>query len=333
MGNNFRALGIILIITHFVAFIAGVALINYENTPVATTNTPATETDSQANLDYLAMKEQYEKMNDRITLLENQNMDYIYQITSLGKIIVEKDTEISNLKSEIKSLKNDIIMLNFILESQNNKASTEIVQNNSTVTIPEYTPPIAQVDEVYTPFMSYPPYGSRGTMPYPTAYAAVTPNVVKFSTGLSIEEVVNKIRFNISYLDHRTEGYQYMIQYADETLVRGKGDCSDKALLLFSCLASKGYSANDMGIAAISKCDGQMLHDVLIIKNPPLNTDGFGKCHFDVDGETFYIIDPTNSLSTSVYDVSPQYKDCLIVGNLYFADTNKGKGWMPYKIQ
>ncbi len=71
----------------------------------------------------------------------------------------------------------------------------------------------------------------------------------------------------------------------------------------------------------------------LIIKNPRLNIADFGKYHFDVDGESYYIIDPTNSLSTSVYDISPQYKDCLIVGNLYFQDTNKGKGWMPYKIQ
>lgn len=333
MGNNSRALGIILIITHLVALIAGVALVNYANSPSIAPKAQVSETNSQDKIDYMTMKEQYEKMNDRITLLENQNMDYIYQITSLGKIIVEKDTEISNLKSEIKSLKNDILMLNFRLESQNNKDSTETVENNSTVTIPEPTPPISQVNEVYTPFMSYPPYGSRGTMPYPTAYATVTPNVTKFSSGLSIEEIVNKIRFNISYFDHKTEGYQYMIQYADETLVRGKGDCTDKALLLFSCLASKGYPVNDMGIAAVSKCDGQGLHDVLIIKNPSLNTDGFGKYHFDVDGETFYIIDPTNSLSISVYDVSPQYKDCLIVGNLYFADTNKGKGWMPYKIQ
>ena len=101
-------------------------------------------------------------------------------------------------------------MLNFRLESQNNKDSTETVENNSTVTIPEPTPPISQVNEVYTPFMSYPPYGSRGNMPYPTAYATVTPNVTKFSSGLSIEEIVNKIRFNISYFDHKTEGYQYM---------------------------------------------------------------------------------------------------------------------------
>ncbi|HII94760.1 MAG TPA: hypothetical protein HA367_03355 [Candidatus Methanofastidiosum sp.] len=336
MSNNPKTLSVILIMTHLVAFIVGVALVNYANSPAIAPKAQVAEV-SEANpqiaIDYNTMKEQYEKMNERITFLENQNMDYTWQITSLGTEILERDTEISNLKSEIKSLKNDIIMLNFILESQNNKTSNEIVQNNSIVIAPEPTPPAVEADTVYTPYMSYPPYGSRGTMPYPTAYATVTPNVVKFSSGLSIEEIVNKIRFNISYLDHKTDGYPYMIQYADETLVRGKGDCTDKALLLFSCLVSKGYSVNDMGIAAISKCDGQALHDVIIIKNLAANKDNFGKYHFDVDGETFYILDPTNSLSTNAYEVSPQYKDCLIVGNLYFYDTNKGKGWMPYKIQ
>jgi hypothetical protein len=333
MANNSRSLGIILIVTHLVAFISGVALINYANSPTITPITQATESDSQTKIDYQVMKEQYEKMNDRITFLENQNMDYTLQITSLGTEILEKNTEISNLKNEIKTLKNDIIMLNFRLESQSNKTSTETVNDNSTATSTESTPSTVEVDGAYTPFMSYPPYGSRGTLPYPAAYATVTPNIVKFSSGLSIEEIVNKIRFNIIYIDHKADGYPYMIQYADETLVRGKGDCSDKALLLFSCLLSKGYSANDMGIAAISQCDGKALHDVLIIKNPQLNIVDFGKYHFDVDGETYYIIDPTNSLSTSVYDISPQYKDCLIVGNLYFHDANKEKGWMPYKIQ
>jgi hypothetical protein len=227
------------------------------------------EADLESKIDYISMKEQYGDMNDRISYLENQNMDCTLQITSLGKEILERDTEISNLKSEIKTLQNDIIMLNFVLESQKNKASTETVPVNPTTTTPESTPLAVEVNSTYIPFMSYPPYGSRGTMPYPTVYTTVTPNIVRFSSGLSIEEIVNKIRFNISYIDHKTDGYPYMIQYADETLVRGKGDCSDKALLLFSCLLSKGYSANDMGIAAISQCDGKALHDVSHNKESP----------------------------------------------------------------
>lgn len=328
MADNPRTLGLVLIVTHILVFVFGVAIVDYANSTDVSQKVEVSEANPQIKIDYMTLTEENEKLNDRITLLENQNNIYMGQITQLAKVLVEKDTEISNLKGEIWALKNDILMLNYRLEHQN-KESSEIVNDNP----PEATPSSVEANNTYTAFISYLPYSARGSLPYPTVYTIVTPNVVNFSSGLSIEEIVNKIRFNIMYINHITEGRPYLIQYADETLVRGKGDCTDKALLLFSCLLSMGYSANDMGIATISKCDGQELHDIVIIKNPGLDTTRFGKYHFDVDGETFYMVDPTNSLSTSVYDISPQYKDCLIVGNLYFQDTNKGKGWMPYRIE
>ena len=164
MGNNSRTLGIILIITHLVALIAGVALVNYANSPSIASKTLVSETDSQDKIDYMTMKEQYEKMNDRITLLENQNMDYIYQITSLGKIIVEKDTEISNLESEIKSLKNDILLLNFRFESQNNKVTTELWKHlNCHNSEPRLLP---QAEIIHT-FHELSPVWPRGLCPTP----------------------------------------------------------------------------------------------------------------------------------------------------------------------
>lgn len=322
---------IVLLITHGLAFFAGMYLNSIVNSEgrVATYQERLANVTEQ-NIDYKV------KILNRNTEIDNLNQEisrlrlYNTQMTENYNNLLD---ERNSLKLKLITLQNDYDYLKIRYTSLESKCNT----SNATSTPQTQTElPSAGVEESsesYSPYMSYPPYGSRGTIPYPTVYVMVTPNVVKFSSGLTLEGIVNRIRFDISYIDHKSEGYQYLIQYADETIVRGKGDCTDKALLLFSCLLSTGYSANDIGIAAISKCDGQGLHDVLIIKNPPLDTANFGKYHLELDGETFYIIDPTNSLSTSVYEISPQYKDCFIVGNVYFQDPNKGKGWMPYRVE
>ncbi|HPC81371.1 MAG: hypothetical protein GX941_06120 [Candidatus Methanofastidiosa archaeon] len=321
-----------LLITHGLAFFFGMYLTSVVNSGERISTyqeklSNATQQNIDCKVQVLNKNTEIEHLNQEISRLRLYNN----QMSENYNKLIEEDNK---LKLKLNSLQNDYNNLKMrytVLENNCGVSKTPAnTQTQSEVQIPA---PVVPISEAYTPYMSYPPYGSRGTAPYPTVYATVTPNVVKFSSGLSIGEIVNKIRFDISYFDHNTEGYPYLIQYADETIVRGKGDCTDKALLLFSCLASNGYPVNDMGIATISKCDGQALHDVLMIKNPLVNTDNFGKYHFDFDGETFYILDPTNSLSTNAYEVSPQYKDCLIIGNLYFQNTNRGKGWMPYRIE
>jgi len=325
---------IALVFTHGLAFFGGMyinGIVNSGDRIAVYQEQLANVTNENANYKLIIINTNAENENLK---LENATLRRNYEeATQNYNRLVGEDAQ---MRQKLISLQTDYDYLKMrysILENScgydKSGTSTEVLtQGQEQVSVPVTTTP-----ETYSPGMTYPPMSARGTTPYPTTYTTVTQNVIKFSKGLTVGEIVNNIRFKISYLDHYAEGYPYLIQYADETLVKGKGDCTDKALLLFSCLAANGYPVSDMGIAAISKCDGQMLHDVLIIKNPPINTDGFGKYHFNVDGETFYIIDPTNSLSTSVYEISPQYKDCLIVGNVYFQDPNKGKGWMPYKIQ
>lgn len=324
----------VLIITHGLAFFGGMYLNSIVNSGErVVTYQEKLANATEQNIDYkvqiLTSNTEIETLNQEINRLRLYNS----QMTENYNNLLD---ERNSLKLKLNTLQNDYDYLKLRYTSLESKCSSSYstpstqtqTQSEESNSIPEQTQ-----TELYPPYMSYPPYGSRGTLPSPTTYTMVTPNVMKFSSGLSIEEIVTKIRFEIAYFDHINEGYPYLIQYADETLVRDKGDCTDKVLLLFSCLLANGYSASDMGTATISKCDGQGLHDILIMKNPPLNLASFGKYHFDIDGETFYIIDPTNSLSTSVYEVSPQYKDCLIVGNVYFQDANKGKGWMPYRIE
>ena len=92
----------------------------------------------------------------------------------------------------------------------------------------------------------------------------MTENIRQFANGKTISGLVNGIRA-IAYINHgENDGNNWIIQYADETLTKGKGDCTDKVLLLYACMLANGYDSDDMAVAVVTDCTGEYSHNVLL---------------------------------------------------------------------
>lgn len=172
---------------------------------------------------------------------------------------------------------------------------------------------------------TYRPYSMRPTTPFPSEFAQVTPNIQSFVNGKDFNGCVNGVRA-IQYILHgETEGNNFIIQYADETLTKGKGDCTDKALLLYACLTAMGYDKNELYIAGISTCDGKYDHNVVLMTDPPGDKANWGHYSFTLQGTTYYMIDPTNWAGTPMNSGMSYYDECYRVGNIYsIGSTNLG---------
>ena len=185
---------IALVITHGMAFFMGMyinSIVNSEGRVAIYQEKLANVTEQ--NIDYkvqvMGNDTEIENLKQEISRL---NLYKSQMTENYNKMLEERNS----LKLKLITLQNDYDYLKIRYTALENKCGVTDSSSQSETETPVTTTTTAGE---YTPYMTYPPYGSRGTLPYPTTYTTVTPNVTKFSSGLSIEEVVNKIRFQISY--------------------------------------------------------------------------------------------------------------------------------------
>jgi len=234
---------------------------------------------------------------------------------------IQNSITINYLKMELESKEREIARLKAVKSSSTN---TYISSNTpaQTAQIPAVTTSTA-----YMPAFNYEEWASRPTYPSVPAFTTVTSNVTSFANGKTFEQLVNSIRA-LEYLSHVNDNNNYAIQYADETIVKGGGDCTDKVLLLYACLKSQGYDDGEMGVASISSCDGSYNHNVLVMTEPPVDTSNVDSHYrFELGGNTWYVIDPTDWQGRPVIGLMEYYNECYRVGNIHFYNTDTLGGW------
>lgn len=258
--------------------------------------------------------------------LKNEVTNLTFQKGQLEKLNKEVTDENAMLRQQVNALKieNNALQLKSTVVPyipQSNISSNTPVQTEQITTYEEMS------GTLYTPAFNYGPWQGRPTYPSIQYYTTVTNNIVKFTEGKTFEQVVNGIR-KLKYTSHANDNSNYAIQHADETLVKGGGDCTDKVLLLYACMKQMGYDESKMCVASIHSCDGGYDHNVLATTKPPFDATGVDVHYtFDIGGKKWYIIDPTNWEGTPLCSVMQYYEDCYIVGNMHFATTESLGGW------
>lgn len=256
--------------------------------------------------------------------LENSRLES--QFYELEKNYKNLASDWQALTSENAKLRQRITVLETnldIMQRQKSSAQTTTIYSNTPAQNDEETFSM----EAYEAQFSYPSYGSRPTYPSIEHFTQVTGNVMKFSEAKSFGQLVNDIRA-IPYRSHANDNNNYAIQYADETLSTNGGDCTDKALLLYTCMEYLGYSEDDMAVVSMSSCDGKYNHNVLALADPPFDTSNVDEhCTFTIGGRKWYIVDPTNMVGMPTCSVMSYYSDCYIVGNMHFYNTESIGGW------
>ena len=274
------------------------------------------------------------------------NTQYEQYMQETGKKNTELQALLSGLSAEKNNLKDQVANLQFQkaqLEELNKqvteenvrlrqqvstlKAEKAVLETRSTVIPyvpqPQYSAITPAQDAQITPSVStytagtYPAYSQRDDYPHPQHYAVVTENIRQFAKGKSLEQLVNGVR-EITYINHgEQDGNNWIIQYADETLVKGKGDCTDKVLLLYACMMANGYDVEDMAVAVVTDCGGGYSHNVLLYKENPLGAEEYGHYSFTLAGTKWYMLDPTNWSGTPLNSCLSYYDDCYTIGNIY----------------
>ena len=237
-------------------------------------------------------------------------------------------SENSELRAKILSLEWERDNLKRDLDFEKFKANTATQTSNISPVTPVQTEQITTpAGTTYTPAFNYGSWSGRPTYPSIQYYTTVTNNIMKFTEGKTFEQVVNGIR-SLKYISHANDNSNYAIQYADETLVKGGGDCTDKCLLLYACMKQMGYDEDEMAVVSMHSCDGGYDHNVLATTKPPFDATGVDAHYtFDIGGKKWYIIDPTNWAGTPLCSVMQYYESCYIVGNMHFYNTDTLGGW------
>ena len=237
-------------------------------------------------------------------------------------------SENSELRAKILSLEWERDNLKRDLDFEKFKANTATQTSNISPVTPVQTEQITTpAGTAYTPSFNYGSWSGRPTYPSIKYFATVTDNIMKFTEGKTFEQVVNGIR-SLKYISHANDNSNYAIQYADETLVKGGGDCTDKCLLLYACMKQMGYDEDEMAVVSMHSCDGGYDHNVLATTKPPFDATGVDAHYtFDIGGKKWYIIDPTNWAGTPMCSVMGYYESCYIVGNMHFYNTDTLGGW------
>lgn len=251
------------------------------------------------------------ELSDQVDILEIQKAELEKSVRTLSDDNVRLRTELSAVRAE----KYQLEMYKTLYEAKSTAQSTAI-STNTPAQNEQKTVSYATATK-YEPSFSYPPYHNRADTAFPYIYAGVTPNVEDFCRGKDFNGTVNAIRALTYILHGEVDGDNTIIQYADETLVRGKGDCTDKTLLLYACLRHMGYGEQNLFVASIHSCDGQYDHNVLLMTDPPLDKENYGHFSFTLKGVTYYIIDPTNWAGTPMNSGLSYYDDCYVIGNIH----------------
>jgi len=267
---------------------------------------------SDLHAQILTITGQYDQMKLDLEYYKKISQDTTARADGLSAENSELRARILSLEWERDNLKRDLDFEKF-------KANTANQTSNISPVTPVQTEQITTpAGAVYTPSFNYGSWSGRPTYPSIQYYTTVTNNIMKFTEGKTFEQVVNGIR-SLKYISHANDNSNYAIQYADETLVKGGGDCTDKCLLLYACLKAQGYDEDKMAVASISDCEGVYNHNVLAMEDPPFDTSGVdSQSVFVLGGRTWYVVDPTNWAGTPVWQMMDYYKDCYRVGNMHF---------------
>ncbi|OPZ47327.1 MAG: hypothetical protein BWY95_01540 [Bacteroidetes bacterium ADurb.BinA104] len=276
---------------------------------------------SDLHAQILTITGQYDQMKLDLEYYKKISQDTTARADGLSAENSELRARILSLEWERDNLKRDLDFEKF-------KANTANQTSNISPVTPVQTEQITTpAGAVYTPSFNYGTWSGRTTYPSIKSFAGVTANVVAFSNGKTFEQLVNSIR-SLQYISHANDNGNYAIQYADETIVKGGGDCTDKVLLLYACLKAQGYDEDKMAVASISDCDGVYNHNVLAMEDPPFDTGGVdSQSVFVLGGRTWYVVDPTNWTGTPVWQMMDYYQDCYRVGNMHFYYTDTLGGW------
>ncbi len=251
------------------------------------------------------------RLNDQIDLLTVQKRELENNIRTLSDDNTRLRIELNTIRTEKQNLE----VYKTLYNAKSASTSTPI-SSNTPVQTPQKTVSYSTATK-YTPAMNYPQYTSRTDTPFPSIYAVITPNIEGFVQGKDFNGTVNAIR-SLEYILHgNVDGDNTIIQYADETLVRGKGDCTDKSLLLYACLRAMGYGEKNLFIASMNTCDGRYDHSVVLMTNPPGDRKNWGHFSFTLNGTPYYIIDPTNWAGTPMNSGLSYYEECYTIGNIY----------------
>lgn len=243
-------------------------------------------------------------LKDQVTNLTFQKK----QLEDLNRQVTEENVR---LRQQVSTLKAEKI----VLETRSTVVPYVPQPQYSAIT-PVQTAQITPSASTYTAG-TYPPYSQRDDYPHPQHYAVVTENIRQFANGKTISGLVNAIRA-IAYINHgENDGNNWIIQYADETLTKGKGDCTDKVLLLYACMLANGYDSDDMAVAVVTDCTGGYSHNVLLTKDNPLGDADYGHYSFTLAGTKWYMLDPTNWEGTPLNSCLSYYDNCYIIGNIY----------------
>jgi predicted transglutaminase-like cysteine proteinase len=327
IGEAIRAVVIGLLIFGGVCFAGGVA---YGNYVWGTEHTQPSFSEELQKQNELIQKSNEQYMIDigmtksEIESLKNYNANLKATNERLVNEQINNSVQINFMKSELASKDREIARLKELLNNRTYSASTTISSNTPVQTV-QITPSTSTA--TYAPAFNYGSWVGRPTYPSIKYFATVTDNVIKFTEGKTFEQIVDDIR-ELRYISHVNDNSNYAIQYADETLVIGGGDCTDKVLLLYACMKAKGYSEDDMAVVSIHSCDGGYDHNVLAMTKPPFDATGVDAHYtFDIGGRKWYIIDPTNWAGTPMCSVMGYYEDCYIVGNMHFYNTDTLGGW------
>jgi predicted transglutaminase-like cysteine proteinase len=249
-----------------------------------------------------------------IEALKNYNRNLAETNERLVNEQIENSIKITQLKIQVESKDREIARLKAVKSVPSYSESTDI----SPVTPVQTAQITTSAGTTYSPAFNYGTWSGRPTYPSIKYYAQVTSNVIKFNEGKSFEQLVNSIR-SLQYISHANDNGNYAIQYADETIVKGGGDCTDKVLLLYACLKAQGYDEDKMAVASISDCEGVYNHNVLVMEDPPFDTSSVdSQSVFVLGGRTWYVVDPTNWAGTPVWQMMDYYNDCYRVGNMHF---------------
>lgn len=318
IGEAIRAVVIGLLIFGGVCFAGGVA---YGNYVWGTEHTQPSFSEELQKQNELIQKSNEQYMIDigmtksEIESLKNYNANLKATNERLVNEQINNSVQINFMKSELASKDREIARLKEMLNNRTYSASTTISSNTPVQTV-QITPSTSTA--TYAPAFNYGSWVGRPTYPSIKYFATVTDNVIKFTEGKTFEQIVDDIR-ELRYISHVNDNSNYAIQYADETLVKGQGDCTDKVLLLYACMKSQGYDEDEMGVASISACDGSLNHNVLVMTAPPVSTSNVDDHYrFELGGKTWYVIDPTDWQGRPAIGLMSYYDGCYTVGNIHF---------------